>query len=200
MRQAIMIHRLSRWYFIFGHSPNTTGSPHVGIRCLPTCTCYLLPVNGLSLSPSSFVPPSFSFHCLFIISFFACIVFRLSNYYSFSISRSSVLFLHLSLFHLGFITNPWYNSFGRRCFSYRAPDVLCNWQVMFFDFTHQELFFLLIGKPLRNPATMAGFSDTKTGPWQGHDPGSEKRMRHPPASRTSQANRGSISVSPSGFR
>ena len=69
-----------------------------------------------------------------------------------------LLFLHLSLFHLGFITNPWYNSFGRRCFSYRAPDVLCNWQVMFFDFTHQELFFLLIGKPLRNPATMAGVS------------------------------------------
>ena len=86
-----MIHRLSRWYFIFGHSPNTTGCPHVGIKCLPACTCYLLPVNGLSLSPSSFVPLSFSFHCLFIILFFACIVFRLPNYYSFSISRSSIL-------------------------------------------------------------------------------------------------------------
>jgi hypothetical protein len=29
---------------------------------------------------------------------------------------------------------------------------------MFFHFTHQEFCFLLTGKPLLNPATMAGFS------------------------------------------
>ena len=75
----------------------------------------------------------------------------------------ALLFLlpHLSLFHLGFINNFWYNSFGRRCLSYCAPDVLCNWQVMFFHFTHQEFYYLFTGKPLRNPATMAGFSGYK---------------------------------------
>jgi hypothetical protein len=32
--------------FIFGHSPYTTGRPHVGIGCLPARIVYLLPVNG----------------------------------------------------------------------------------------------------------------------------------------------------------
>ena len=63
----------------------------MGIRCLPAYICYLLPVNGLSLTPSSFVPPSFSFHCLIIISFFTLIVFCLPCYFSFPIFRFSIL-------------------------------------------------------------------------------------------------------------
>lgn len=148
-----MIHRHSRWYFIFGHSPHTTGCPHVGIKRLPARIHYSLPVNGLSLTPSLFVPPSFSFHCFSIISLCS------SNCFS------STLFLSpFSIFryhHLGFIINSWYNPFGRDYFSYCAPDVLCNWQVMFFYFTHQEYYYLLTGKPLLNPATMAGFSHYK---------------------------------------
>jgi len=68
---------------------------------------------------------------------------------SFSISYSSILVsspIHDIILLVGNV------------FSYCAPDVLCNWQVMFFHFTHQEFYYLLIGKPLRNPATMAGFS------------------------------------------
>ena len=115
---------------------------------------HLLPATReRAFAVSFFVRPSIF---LFPLPFYH-LVFRM---YRISFTQL-LLFLHLSLFHLGFITNPWYNSFCRRCFSYRAPDVLCNWQVMFFDFTHQELFFLLIGKPLRNPATMAGFSGYK---------------------------------------
>ena len=43
------------------------------------------------------------------------------------------MFVPFSIFryyHLGFITNSWHNPFGRDCFSYCAPDVLCNWQVI----------------------------------------------------------------------
>ena len=148
-----MIHRHSRWYFIFGHSPHTTGCPHVGIKRLPARIHYLLPVNGLSLTPSLFVPPSFSFHCFPIISLCS------SNCFSYTLFLSP--FSIFCYYHLGFITNSWYNPFDRDCFSYCAPDVLCNWQVMFFHFTHQEYYYLLTGKPLLNPATMAGFSEYK---------------------------------------
>ena len=41
-----IIPRHSRGYFIFGHSPHTTGRPHVGIGCLPARIGYLPPVNG----------------------------------------------------------------------------------------------------------------------------------------------------------
>ena len=43
----INIHRHSRWFFIFGHSPILTGSTHVCflLACQP-CIFYLLPVNG----------------------------------------------------------------------------------------------------------------------------------------------------------
>ena len=43
----INIHPRSGWYFIFGHSPKTTGGAQVrfSLACQP-CNCYLLPVNG----------------------------------------------------------------------------------------------------------------------------------------------------------
>ena len=43
----INIHRHSRWFFLFGHSPNATGNAQVHrlLACQP-CTDYLLPVNG----------------------------------------------------------------------------------------------------------------------------------------------------------
>ena len=154
-----MIHRLSRWYFIFGHSPHTTGYPHVGIKRLPARIHYSLPVNGLSLAPSLFVSPSFSFHCFPIISLCS------SNCFSYTLLSPFSIFRY---YHLGFITNSCYNTFNSYCFSYCAPDVLCNWQVMFFHFTHQEFYYLLTGKPLLNPATMAGFSEYNSGAAKTH--------------------------------
>ena len=45
--RQINIHPHSGWYFIFGHSPNTTGGTQVCclLACQP-CNCYLLPING----------------------------------------------------------------------------------------------------------------------------------------------------------
>ena len=146
-----MIPRLGRGYFIFVHNPNTNGDPHVGIRCLPACICYLLPVNGLTLTPSSFVPPSFSFHCLFIISFFTLIVFCLPYYFSFPIFCFSTLVSSTIADIIHLVGNAF-------------PIVFLMCYVidrLFFYFTHKEYYYLLIGKPLRNPVTMARFSEYK---------------------------------------